>query len=238
MKDIEELIQNVEEYQDVLVQKKLPSKKNTVVYAIVNNKPRVLKWYAPAFRKNMDQEYTILEKSSSKLSVPNVYEKDTDHNVLMMSYISGTNVCNLINDPQLCIEEKETIIDQLAQWFVQFHTYFKEKDTFYIRGDAILHNFIMTNKIWGVDFEEFRKGNPIQDIATLCSSILSTDPMFSTEKYRLTKRFIQMYQKNVTWDLQNIDDEVSYALLERIQWRPEDESILRKHAKKIGSKGL
>jgi hypothetical protein len=72
----------------------------------------------------------------------------------------------------------------------------------------------------------------------MCASILSTDPMFTSEKFELCEKFIDSYGKNVPWRLNDISDEISYALLERIQWRPEQEEILRKYSKKIREKGL
>ena len=93
MKDIEELIQNVDKYKNIVVQKRFVSKKNTVAYVIFGDKPRVIKWYAPAFTKQMETEYDILKQGSSKFNTPLALEKDTENNVLMMSYVSGRNLC-------------------------------------------------------------------------------------------------------------------------------------------------
>ena len=59
MFEIEELIGNVEKYKNIVIQKNFSSKKNTVCYAIYNKKSAVLKWFAPGFRKNMNNEYYI-----------------------------------------------------------------------------------------------------------------------------------------------------------------------------------
>ena len=55
MKDIEELIKNNKKYKNVVIQKRFISKKNTVCYVILNGKPRVLKWFAPGFKKTWKQ---------------------------------------------------------------------------------------------------------------------------------------------------------------------------------------
>jgi len=238
MKDIEELIKNNKKYKNVVIQKRFTSKKNTVCYVILNGKPRVLKWFAPGFKKNMETEHIILKKGASKLNIPTPLEKDGENNVLEMGYIIGENLCDVINDEKTTTTEKQRLMHLLAEWFSEFHTYFKEAEKFYIRGDSILRNFILTDRIWGVDFEESRYGKPIEDIASMCASILSTDPLFTDEKFQLCRIFMDSYEKSVKWNLNDIDNEIAYALLEKIQWRPDKEEVLREFAQKIRKKGL
>ena len=239
MRDIQELIENVERYKNVLVQKRFDSKKNTVAYVVLNGQPRILKWFVPGLKQNMDTEYNVLKKGLSTLPIPSPLEKDTENNVLVMSYIIGENICNVINESQTIFEEKEKVVHLLADWFVRFHTFFNTEDRFRIRGDATLQNFILNKgRIWGVDFEESRVGKPSEDLATLCVSLLSTDPMFIDEKFQLCQIFLDTYRKSVRWNVENINAELSYALLERIQWRPNNEEILRKYSTKIRNKGL
>ena len=111
------------------------------------------------------------------------------------------------------------------------------------RGDALLvaqvHPYgVVTDRLWGVDFEESRNGKPVEDIAGVCASLLSSDPMFTGEKLRLCKLFIHSYGTAVEWSLGNVTEEIAYALLERIQWRPDDEETLRKHSKEIREQGI
>lgn len=239
MRDIQELIETVEKYKNVLLQKRFESKKNTVGYVVYNGQPRILKWYVPGLKQNMNLEYSILKKGFSDLTMPSPLEKDAENNVLVMSYIMGENVCDIVNDHRTVSEEKQKVVHLLANWFVNFHSFFKSEDGFRLRGDASLKNFILSRgRIWGVDFEESRIGRPSEDLATLCVSLLSTDPMFTDEKFQLCQTFLDSYRKSVKWDVENINTEISYALLERIQWRPNDEEILRKYATKIRNKGL
>ncbi len=135
-----------------------------------------------------------------------------------------------------CIKNRLMIL--LAEWFFNFHNHFKKEDQFLIRGDPILRNFILTDRIWGVDFEESRIGKPVEDIAGLCSSILTTNPMFTNEKFRLCRFFIESYLKLALDKIDKINDEIAYTLLEKIQYRPDEEDILRKYNKIIKEKGL
>lgn len=239
MREIHELVKNVEKYTHVLPQRCFESKKNTVAYVLSNGQPRVLKWFVPGLQQNMDIEYSVLKKGFSNLPIPAPFEKDADNHVLVMSYIVGKNMCDIMNDATTSFEEKQKVVDLLAEWFVRFHTFFRTEDGFRIRGDATLRNFILNNnQVWGVDFEESRMGKLSEDLATLSASLLTTDPMFTDEKFRLCDRFLETYRKLAKWTVENISAEIAYALLERIQWRPNDEELLRTYAIKIRNKGL
>jgi tRNA A-37 threonylcarbamoyl transferase component Bud32 len=239
MRDIQDLIDTVEQYKNVLLQKRFESKKNTVAYVLYNGQPRILKWFVPGLKQNMEIEYDVLRKGFSDLAIPSPFEKDSEHNILILSYIIGQNICDIFNDPAVVVEEKEKIIHLLVDWFVRFHTFFKSEEGFRLRGDATVRNFILSKgKVWGVDFEESRQGKPTEDLATFCVSLLSTDPMFTEEKFQLCQSFINGYRKSVKWIVENINAEISYAMLERIQWRPKDEELLRKYATGIRTKGL
>jgi len=239
MRDIQELIKNVEKYKTAALQKRFESKKNTVAYVVHNGQPRIFKWFVPGLKRKMEIEYSILKKGFADLSMPSPFEKDSENNVLVMSYIMGENVCDIINDPQRTLQEKTEVVHILADWFVNFHTFFKSEDGFRLRGDANLKNFILSKgHIWGVDFEESRIGKPSEDLSTLCASLLSTNPMFTDDKFELCQILLNSYRKSVQWVLEQLNAEISYALLERIQWRLNDEEILRKYATKIRNEGL
>jgi len=238
MRDIAELIQNVSKYKDAIVQVRLKSKKNTVAYVTMDEKPRVLKWFVPGLKKQMKAEYEVLKEGSSKLNIPTIHDLDEENNLLIMGYIAGENLCDIINNENTPTNEKQKLIVLLAKWFADFHNHFKTQVQFRIRGDPTLRNFIFNDKIWGVDFEESRMGVPSEDIAGACASILSTDPMFTKEKFELCKLFLESYEKSAPGRIKNISNEIAYAILEKIQWRPRDEEVLRKYSKIIKNYGL
>ncbi len=238
MHDIKELVGNIKKYKNTIIQKDFKSKKNTVCYVIFNGKPVVLKWFAPGFKKNMKTEYSVLKRCSSVVGTPVPLEVDEKNHVILMSYIIGNNLCDIINDEKTSIDKKKDHMLNLAKWFFKFHNHFRSNDSFHIRGDSILRNFIFTDRIWGVDFEESRIGKPEEDIAGICSSILSTNPMFTKWKFLLCKEFIDYYEEFASWSLNDINSEIAYALLEKIQFRPEDEDILREYSSKIKERGF
>ena len=235
MHDITQLQTTTKKYGDINIQKKYTSKKNTVAYVLYQGKPRILKWYAPGFTKNMETEANILTKATLKLALPTLFEKDTKNHVLNLSYIPGTNLCDLINSNETTPTEKQRLIQLLATWFADFHKYFKTREKTLIRGDAILRNFLFTDRIWGLDFEETRPGNPIEDIATLCTSILTTNPMATQTKYNLCTIFVKAYKQQVSWNLNNLIAEIAYAIILRTVYRPTEEQQLRKIALEVQS---
>jgi len=238
MRNIGELVNTTKKYKKSVVQQEFKSKKNTVAYVTINNNPRVLKWFVPGFKRQMNVEYTVLKKGSSKLNIPSVYEMDEKNNVLVTNYITGQNLCDIINNNDIAQAEKQKLIMLLAEWFNDFHNFFKKEKDFTIRGDPSLRNFILTDKIWGLDFEESRPGRPVEDLAGMCASILSTDPMFTKEKFNLCKLLLEHYNEIAPGRIINANDEIAYALLENIQFRPTDEEILRKQSKKIREHGI
>jgi len=238
LKDIDLLIKNSNKYKDAIIQKKYKSKKNTVAYITLNNKPKVVKWFAPGFKKNMDKEYSILSTGYLKLNIPTPFEKDQKHNVILMSYIIGENLCDLINDENMTTSEKQRLMLLLSEWFSNFHNYFRKGNKTYIRGDSILRNFIFSNKIWGVDFENSRYGKPDEDISQMCASILSTDPMFTDEKIQLCNIFIKNYERIEETKFHQIDDDIAYFLLEINQRRSNNKQMILDYANKIKETGL
>ena len=238
MRTIQELTDNIKKYKNTVIQKNFKSKKNTVAYVTLKDKPRVFKWFVPGFKRQMKTERQILEKGASKLNIPTIHEIDEENNVLIMNYIIGENLCDIINDEKTSTNEKQNLMILLAKWYIDFHNYFKKDEQFIIRGDSTLRNFIFSDRIYGVDFEESRTGRPIEDIAGMCASILTTDPMFTKEKQELCKKFIDTYVEKTPGRIININDEISYSILEKIQWRPEQEETLRKYSNIIRQKGL
>ncbi len=233
MKSIHYLKTHIHKYHDIIIQKEYPSKKNTVAYVTYNHKPRIFKWYPPGFTRNMQTEYTILTKLKGKLDTPIILTKDTTNTLLIMNYLTGNNFCDYLNDPNIPHHNKQQHLEKLALWYAHFHQFFKNTDHYTIHGDAHIRNFLVSTKIHGLDFEETRPGKPVEDIARICASILTTNPMFTQEKYELCKQFISNYESVTPWKITHPLDELAYALIEKIPYRPTDEQLLKKHAHSI-----
>lgn len=239
-KDLYKIIISYEKYKNSYLKhsyQEFKSKKNTVAYVIFNGKPMIIKRFVPGSKNNMENEYSILKKAHD-LHVPSVFEKDEHNNILIMSYINGENLCEIINSETLEFEEKRRILILLSQWFSDFHEKFKNYEKKLIHGDSALRNFIFSKKIYGLDFEESRQGKNIEDIAELCASILSTNPMFEIEKFELCKIFIKSYTEKIQSELKGINNAIVYSLLKKIQWRPDQENILRNYGNIIKKRNI
>lgn len=238
MRDIRDFLFSNERYMHMIIHREFSSKKNTVVYVTDKGKPRVLKWFAPGFKQNMKNEYRVLQEGATKINLPSVYEIDEINNILTLSYVSGENLCGIINDSDATLNEKRRLMILLAEWFIRFHTCFKTGERFRIRGDSILRNFIFNDRIWGVDFEESRMGKPVEDLAEMCTSILTTNPMFTQEKICLCQTFINSYITSAPWTVDKLNEEISHTLIRKIQWRPQQEKTFKQFAKFIQENGL
>lgn len=238
MRDIEELLSKNKKYKNVILQKKLKGEKNTVAYVTIDEKPRVLKWFVPGLKKNMKNEYEILKKGKSKLNIPTILDKDEKNNVLVMNYIMGENLSDIINSEKTSYQEKERLIILLSEWYHKLHNFFRENDKFIIHGDQNISNFIFADRIMGVDFEKSRPGKPVEDIAGVCASILTSEPLFTKVKYRLCSILIDKYLKLAPGRISDINNDLAYSLLEKIQFNPDKEETIRKYSKKVRKNGL
>lgn len=220
MKSIEQLIREIDNFSTCVIHKRFKSKKNNVALITNNGSLQVIKLYAENKKANMKKEIFILQKTDTHLKTPGVKSYNFKNNYLLMEYISGVNACDYINDDKISFQEKQTIMVQLADWFSSFHTFFKKQNISYLRGDAILRNFIITSgTIYGVDFEEATQGHISEDIATFCASIITTHPVNTYEKERLCNLFLSKYQIKMSITLDNIESQIQQEINKTLKRR-------------------
>jgi len=76
----------------------------------------------------------------------------------------------------------------------------------FLKKDCNLKNFIYSNgKIYGLDFEDEKYGDPREDIGELCFFILTSHLSLTHEKIVMYKRFVNAYKKYSGLKLHNID---------------------------------
>jgi len=238
MISLQDFLQNTEQYKDTIVQREFKSKKHIVGLVTFEGKIRVFKRYEPNTKIDMQQEYYILSLQPPNIPMPIVYTKDDDNLLLILQYIQGENLCDLINSPTVSIHEKQRLIKLLSQWFVSFHTYFRDEQGYVIRGDPHLRNFLFTDKIWGLDFEESGYGKPEDDIGQLCASILTTDPMFTNDKFHLSQLLIREYERKEKRNLEDINRCIGVALEKISIQRDSQKDILKRYQKEIETNNI
>ncbi len=173
---------------------KLQSRRNEV-YKIMGSYPSqpspqiiVAKFY---HQPGIAHETSILREAATKqVLVPRVI--GTTSNVLLMEYIEGPNLCDLVTaNPQAKYGR------QLATWLVEFQNAFQiDQNSVLVKGDARLRNFILQeNRVVGVDFEEGYIGSYNEDLIELCASILDTAPLFTKKKFQLCNVILRSYTR-------------------------------------------
>lgn len=121
------------------IKERFKSKKNRVFRIEVDGEDRVLKIFSSMRR--LDREYNVLSLLQDNLSVPSIYEINRKDRFIIMEFLPGENLCDFVN---LKNREKIRVMNRLADWLSDFHSFFKDKHI--IRGDSILRNFIVDKK--------------------------------------------------------------------------------------------
>jgi len=219
------------------IKKKYKSKKNNVFLITIDNNPKIVKLFNTNNKEGMEREIHMLRTIPSPFHIPRLYQVNIDDKLLIMEYIVGENLCDVINDCSISKEKKKSNIRSLAKWFASFHLTLKKDYDYYIKGDSHIRNFIiLEHDICGVDFEETRIGNLSEDIAECCVSILLTNKIFTHEKFLWCKELIQTYQQQVTWPLDDLEP-IFYHTIERVITRRKKSNelyeIYMKNKKKI-----
>ena len=149
-----------------------------------------------------------------------------------MTFIQGVPYVTKINesfDPDL--------VDQLASWYYEYHNINNM-----IKGDSTLRNFICTSDgVYGLDFEESRKGDWMSDIGGTAASLLDTDPINDIRKRKLVWRLLDRYLTHLSESRNEATDRLYLktivdSLRETYRWRL-DERILRL-SEQIRTKGI
>lgn len=209
MESLQIILKKIGKYRSCVVQKEFTSKKNNVGLVRFNGSICVFKRFSQQHVKNINRECNILSRYKDFIYMPLLIETDYDNKIVILKYIPGGNLCDILNDIRISLEEKQRIIKILAEWFIAFHVSFRTKEGSIVRGDSNLRNFLFTDRIWGLDFEESRLGNSEEDIGEICSSILTTKPMFTQEKFHLCQQLISQYERSSQTKLQNINKYIS-----------------------------
>lgn len=207
--------------EDFLVQecRRLPSRRNVVLHITGTHQSTrstldiVAKWFK---QLGIAVEAQVLRDAySSGVPVPKII--GTTAHVILMQYVSGQNLCDLINSDQDPLYGM-----MLGQWLATYHQRFQREDNpdiVLLKGDARIRNFIHDgSRIIGVDFEECTSGYYLKDLASTCASILDTDPLFTPEKRLICRMLLTNYSRiRGTSDQQRILEDIIPYLLDALR---------------------
>jgi len=175
----------------------LSSRVNRVWIVETDVRPVVVKRFLSG-KADKEFESLVIAKSAG-MAVPYPLCKERDY--LVTEYLPGES-CDLLINTMF----SDAAADGIGSWLSSYHSLFSEGSSRRIMGDASLSNFILSEgRIFGVDLEDSRIGNPLDDVGKAAASILDSEPFFTPVKFDLCARVFESYEKGAE---RKIKDEV------------------------------
>ncbi len=215
------------------IQAQFLSKKNNVFkisYQNENGKTDsgVIKVFGKRLEQLEKEVFMLTMLKNKGAAVPEIYFKGDDF--IFIEYLGEKTLLDIITGQESIIQneydfEKQSnkIIDNIIEKVCSClkSCYFemnKETEKSIITGDMNLRNFILKNtfhgeKLYRIDFEDYKSGIIEEDLGSFCAFILSYYPAFTEWKVELARKFIIFFKKNFYIDINNIKREIEKSLL-------------------------
>ena len=207
-----------------VVEKKFTSKKNNV-YLLSSAQPGeegqylVYKEFSSPNRMQKEIEMLSMLKDNG-LPVPQILIIGKDY--IGLEYLEGTLLLDCYCDlertdgssTEPLPESVYLFIYALCSWFKIFYRVVRHitgKEI--IMGDVNLRNFIVKDKIYGIDFEECREGSIEEEIGSLCAFALTYDPSFTIWKTTMVKELQRIFCEELKLDRELVKKEITKQLL-------------------------
>ncbi len=206
--------------------KKFSSKKNHVYLVKRDDTRLVLKLYD---NDRCAYEYGVLKVCRDEgIAVPEPLEMKG--HALLMEHVEGGLANDHVNTPDMW----DVVLD-IASWLARFHGTFRYGERSLLKSDVNFKNFIVGDRLYGLDFELSRVGKPEADVGDAIAYLISTYPMFTDEKFELAMAFIGRYEEDSGIKLGDVDSSVASSLREAAGFRPSQHDALLKKAEEIVS---
>lgn len=189
-----------------------------------NNKRFVYKIHNHRTRLAREVEMLFLFKNSPVL-VPTLFK--AIGNGILMDYVSGPTILEYISwQEKIHFQYKEPHIEpamqtvkQLAGWLNNFYTITeKTLGRVVVLSNINLRNFIIRDKLYGVDFEDCRDGYREEDAGRLCAFTITYSPPFTPWKKAFTKNMMEFLTYKLDLDQGKVID-CLFSELSRINQR-------------------
>lgn len=170
------------------------------------DKYMVYKLHNHRFRMAKEAEM-LFQLRKSPVWVPKLYK--VVGNGILMDHISGPTVLEYLEwQEKTHFQYKEPhtepamqAIIQLAGWLNNFYLITKSNmGKRVILGNTNFRNFIIRDKLYGVDFEDWREGRPEEDAGRICAFALTYNPPYTPWKKVLTKRMLDLFVTRLALD--------------------------------------
>ncbi|MGQ9587496.1 MAG: hypothetical protein ACUVT7_03830 [Thermoplasmata archaeon] len=171
----------------------VPSKKNRVWIVETDVRPVVIKRF---FSGRCGHEFeALLQAKGAGLNVP--YPLHVTRDYLVTEYLEGES-CDILVNHMFSAEAA----DGIGKWLALFHQKLGDGVTKKLMADAVLSNFILhEGSVYGLDLEDSRPGDPLDDVGQAAASILGSEPFFTPIKFDLCKRMIMSYSEVADSDI-------------------------------------
>lgn len=165
----------------------VPSNRNRVWFVETDVRPVVVKRSLSGL-SSVEFETMLLAKKAG-LSVP--YPLYMDRNYLVTEFISGDS-CDMLVNALFSTGAAEGI----GRWLGAFHESMESFGKPLAMSDAVLENFVMhEGEVFGVDLEDTKPGDPMDDLGQMASSILGNEPFFTPVKFDLCFNLLEAYEQ-------------------------------------------
>ncbi len=207
-----------------LMDKKIDSRKNKI-FLVKNRraskKGRYLVYKKYSQPEKMPREIEMLSLlKKKKVPVPQVYDTGSDY--VLKEYMEGPLFLDFFCwQENACGRSGSTLrgpayqtIYSLCSWFKDFYAASREiTGKQLIMGDVNFRNFIIREKIYGVDLEECREGKIEEDIGSLCAFALTYSPSFTSWKIVMVRELFQVLSSELDLDKELLKEEIQKGLL-------------------------
>lgn len=204
------------------------SKKNEVsLYNFLDFRGDIEKYVVKRYiRGNMAREKAVLEiLSAGGGAVPKLQFAGEDY--LVLQYLDGVTMLDWLEERDKEPPWPDSVIRCVTQWALWFrHCYqLLEKSCGQpmILGDVNWRNFILADKIYGLDFEECREGKKEEDIGKLCAFALTYDPAYTHFKERMVAAIRDIFSEKLGLSSRDISMEMQKELAAIKKRRPEQD---------------
>jgi len=162
------------------------SKRNRVWVVETDVRSVVLKQFLSG--RCPDEFEILLRARKAGVEVPYPFHKEGD--LLVMEYIPGEPCEMMINHMF-----SSRVAEDLGRWLARFHSALGDGASDQIMGDAVLSNFLYHDgRVHGVDMEDSRPGDALEDLGQMVASVLSGEPMFNPVKFDLSMQLLAGYE--------------------------------------------
>jgi hypothetical protein len=180
----------------------------------------VLKKYAPPLSKLVLEKELLLELKREGVLVPEIYKACED--LIFMEYINGPLLLdNMLEQETMACPDSSYLalhvcqmINSLSAWLKDFYaTTRKLTGKQLILGDISFQNFIIGEKLYGIDFEDCREGDIEEDVGKICAITLTCRPAFTTWKLSLVYEMMTRLTEDLSLNVDRIKKELKKELI-------------------------